>query len=50
MNYDILGSIIFIIFATVIIFLSIRLGLGEVNDPGPGFFPILSTLSLVYCH
>lgn len=46
MNYDILGSIIFIIFATVIIFLSIGLGLGTINEPGPGFLPILSTLVL----
>jgi putative tricarboxylic transport membrane protein len=44
MNYDILATIIFIIFATVMAFQSIKLGLGTFHDPGPGFLPIFSTL------
>lgn len=46
MGYDILAAIIFIIFAIVMTFQSIGLGLGTFNEPGPGFLPILSTLSI----
>ncbi len=44
MNHEIFSAIIFIIFAAVMTFESIKLGLGTIHDPGPGFLPIFSTL------
>lgn len=46
MNYDVLAAIIFIIFAALMTFESIKLGLGTINDPGPGFLPFFSILML----
>lgn len=46
MSYDIFVTIIFFFFAVVMALQSIRLGLGEVNDPGSGFLPTFSSLSI----
>ena len=46
MNYDVLGAIVFIIFAIVMIFQSIALEFGAFNEPGPGFLPIFSALTI----
>ncbi len=46
MNHDILAAIVLIIFAAAMTFQSIQLGLGTLNDPGPGFLPIFSTLCI----
>ncbi len=45
MNHDALAAIVFLIFALVMTFESIKLGLGSIHDPGPGFLPIFSAMA-----
>ena len=46
MNYDLLGSVIFIIFAVLMAFQSIQLDIGRSGDPAPGFLPLCSSLCI----
>ena len=53
MVIDLITTIIFMIFAFVMTVQSVRLGLGNWEEPGPGFFPafttiVIGTLSLVH--
>jgi putative tricarboxylic transport membrane protein len=46
MNYNLLVSFFFIMFAIAMTLQSIDLGLGTPTEQGPGFFPLLSALSI----
>ena len=43
---EIAGALIWIIFAVLVIISSLKLGVGEVHNPGSGFFPFWSALLL----
>jgi putative tricarboxylic transport membrane protein len=53
MDLDTMVAGLFVIFAGIMVFQSVGIGLGTFHEPGPGFMPALSTatlgtLSLVY--
>jgi len=43
---EIAGGLIWLFFAVLVIISSLKLGVGEFHNPGPGFFPFWSALCL----
>ncbi|MFB3887466.1 MAG: tripartite tricarboxylate transporter TctB family protein [Thermodesulfobacteriota bacterium] len=48
MRHDVkIGTFLFLI-SILLVFASLRLGIGKANDPGPGFFPFLAGLMIAF--